>query len=178
MEYEMSYQAKRFKSKHRSNKSASSRSCRSKVRFRSREHAVEALIGFRYQAMRNQQDGVEFRIPVRAYQCPEFECHGGWHLTSKSDHRSISFTQSRSAWYGDNFKARLNGGVSAHTQNLIRFDSRHRNRSRPMGIRQIDFGAMDREANVQGRYSTERTYLCGLKQYPQELCVIHFQTLP
>lgn len=93
----MSYQAKRFKSEYRSNKRVGRRNCRSKVRFRSREHAVEALVGFRYQAFRNQQDGVAFRIPVRAYQCSEFECHGGWHLTSKTDQQSISAEQNRSA---------------------------------------------------------------------------------
>jgi hypothetical protein len=94
---EMSFKANRYKSKKRSGKSSGKRACRGKVRFRSREHAVDSLVGFRYQAARNERNGIESRIPVRVYQCSEFDCHGGWHLTSKPEFKLETSSEKRSA---------------------------------------------------------------------------------
>lgn len=82
-EMEMSYQAERFQPRKRNRKTSYRRACKGKVRFRSREHAVEALVGFRYQAETSRQQGADVRIPVRVYQCLEVECNGGYHLTSR-----------------------------------------------------------------------------------------------
>ena len=79
----MSYQAQRFRPRKQHRKSSYKRACKGKVRFRSREHAVEAMLGFRYQAESSRRDGVDVRIPIRVYQCLEADCNGGFHLTSK-----------------------------------------------------------------------------------------------
>jgi hypothetical protein len=79
----MSHRAQRFQTRKRSKKNGYRSACKGKVRFRSREHAVEALVGFRYQTESRRQEGTSVRIPVRVYQCLESECNGGYHLTSK-----------------------------------------------------------------------------------------------
>lgn len=79
----MSEKARRFDKRKRHTKNSYKSACRGKVRFRTREHAVDAMIGFRYQAQTSRNNGVEARVPIRVYQCPELDCHGGFHLTSK-----------------------------------------------------------------------------------------------
>ena len=73
------------------------RKCAKKTRFRSREHALESIMSFRYLAISARQDGVSIRIPIRAYQCANPSCHGGWHLTSKPENRNSQSKQNRSA---------------------------------------------------------------------------------
>jgi hypothetical protein len=71
--------------------------CMKKTRFRSREHAIEALHSFKYQARSASHDGVASRIPIRAYQCNSKLCNGGWHLTSKPEFTPLSIEGKQSA---------------------------------------------------------------------------------
>jgi hypothetical protein len=80
---EMSQGANRFKSRKRRLSGNAGRSCRGKTRYRTHEHAVEALVGIRYRTEGNRDGFSEDRIPVRVYECLEPACNGGYHLTSR-----------------------------------------------------------------------------------------------
>ena len=71
--------------------------CMKKTRFRSKEHAIEVLHSFKYQSTKAVQDGVAFRIPLRAYKCNSRSCHGGWHLTSIPEFSPIAIEGKKSA---------------------------------------------------------------------------------
>ena len=79
----MSLQAQRYK---RRNTSVSQRryakGCTGKTRFRSLEHAKEAITRIRYISVMERPEGEPYKIPIRAYQCLNPNC-AAWHVTSK-----------------------------------------------------------------------------------------------
>jgi hypothetical protein len=56
--------------------------CTGKTRFRSHEHAKEAIERIRYIAVKETLDGTPKRTPVRSYKCANCK---GFHLTSRAE---------------------------------------------------------------------------------------------
>ena len=56
--------------------------CTGKTRFRTYEHAKEAIERIRYISIKESLDGTAKRIPVRSYQCTNCK---GFHLSSRHE---------------------------------------------------------------------------------------------